>query len=179
MVRSGHPAGAHSIRRWLPENEHQAAKRFGVAVSTAIGWVRRQRETGSVAPGKMGGHRPKPISDERRVWVLERTKARLHFARLGRRVRAEGGLKVDYRSVWEFVHAEKLSFKKSVVAGERDRPDVARRRAQWIKYQDRVEPDRLVFIDETWPEPIWRPRGVGRRAARGLPPRFHTAAGRP
>ena len=20
----------------------------------------------------------------------------------------------------------------------------------WIKYQDRVEPDRLVFIDETW-----------------------------
>jgi transposase len=43
----------------------------------------------------------------------------------------ERGLKVDYRSVWEFVHAEKLSFKKSVVAGERDRPDVARRRAQW------------------------------------------------
>jgi transposase len=24
----------------------------------------------------------------------------------------ERGLKVDYRSVWEFVHAEKLSFKK-------------------------------------------------------------------
>src|SRR6267378_1075908 len=40
--------------------------------------------------------------------------------------------------------------KKSVVAGERDRPDVARRRAQWAKYQDRVEPERLVFIDETW-----------------------------
>jgi transposase len=37
-----------------------------------------------------------------------------------------------------------------VVAGERDRPDVARRRAQWIGYQQRVEPDRLVFIDETW-----------------------------
>jgi DDE superfamily endonuclease len=27
---------------------------------------------------------------------------------------------------------------------------VARRRAQWTKYQDRVEPERLVFIDETW-----------------------------
>lgn len=37
-----------------------------------------------------------------------------------------------------------------MVAGERDRPDVARRRAQWTKYQDRVEPERLVFIDETW-----------------------------
>jgi len=40
--------------------------------------------------------------------------------------------------------------KKSVVAGERDRPDVARRRAQWTKYQGRVEAERLVFIDETW-----------------------------
>jgi transposase len=37
-----------------------------------------------------------------------------------------------------------------VVAGERDRPDIARRRAQWIRYQDRIEPERLVFIDETW-----------------------------
>jgi hypothetical protein len=53
-------------------------------------------------------------------------------------------------AVWEFVHAERLSLKKSVVAGERDRPDVARRRAQWIRYQDRVQPERLVFIDETW-----------------------------
>src|SRR5215470_15499669 len=55
--------------------------------------------------------------------------------------------------------------KKSVVAGERDRPDVARRRAQWIKYQDRVEPERLVFIDETWTRTDmaalrgWAPRG--------------------
>jgi putative transposase len=36
------------------------------------------------------------------------------------------------------------------VAGERDRPDVARRRAQWAKYQNKIAPERLVFIDETW-----------------------------
>ena len=52
-----------------------------------------------------------------------------------------------------------------MVAGERDRPDVARRRAQWIKYQDRIDPARLVFIDETWTKtnmaPLrgWAPRG--------------------
>jgi transposase len=52
-----------------------------------------------------------------------------------------------------------------VVAGERDRPDVARRRSQWIKYQDRVDAGRLVFIDETWtrtdmaPLRGWAPRG--------------------
>jgi transposase len=51
------------------------------------------------------------------------------------------------------------------VAGERDRPDVARRRAQWIKYQGRIDPSRLVFIDETWtrtdmaPLRGWAPRG--------------------
>jgi len=90
---------------------NQAAKRFGVAVSTAIGWVRRQRESGSVAAGQMGGHRPKAISGEHRVWVLERIKR--DFTLRGLVVElAERGLKVDYRSVWEFVHAEKLSFKK-------------------------------------------------------------------
>jgi transposase len=42
---------------------------------------------------------------------------------------------------------------------------VARRRAQWTKYQDRVAPERLVFIDETWtrtdmaPLRGWAPRG--------------------
>ena len=45
---------------------NQAAKQFGVAISTAIGWVRRLRQTGSVAPGKMGGHRPKAIQRGRR-----------------------------------------------------------------------------------------------------------------
>jgi transposase len=37
-----------------------------------------------------------------------------------------------------------------VFASEQDRPDVARRRAWWKKYQNRVDPRRLVFIDETW-----------------------------
>jgi transposase len=138
---------------------NQAAKQFGIGTSTAIGWVRRLRESGSIAPGKMGGHRPKAISGEHRDWLLLRIKDRLVAELAGR------GLKVDYRSVWEFVHAEKLSFKKSVVAGERNRPDVARRRAQWSKYQDRIDPERLVFIDETWtrtdmaPLRGWAPRG--------------------
>ncbi len=36
-------------------SRHRAAARFGIGVSTAIAWVRRFRETGSVAPGQMGG----------------------------------------------------------------------------------------------------------------------------
>jgi transposase len=90
---------------------NQAAERFGVAISTAILWVRRQRETGSVAPSRIGGYRPKAISGEHRAWALERTKR--DFTLRGLVAEFAGrGLKVDYRSVWEFVHAEKLSFKK-------------------------------------------------------------------
>jgi len=37
-----------------------------------------------------------------------------------------------------------------VVASERDRPDVARRRERWRRHQYRIDPRRLVFIDETW-----------------------------
>jgi putative transposase len=90
----------------------QAAVRFGVGISTAIKWVRRLHETGDVAPGQMGGHRPKKIAGEHRAWLLQRCLGagftlRGLVAELGER-----GLTVDYRSVWEFVHAEQLSYKK-------------------------------------------------------------------
>ena len=141
---------------------HQAAKRFGVGVSTAINWARRQRETGSVAAGKIGGYRPKSISGEHRAWLLQRIE-RGDFTLRGLVSKlADRGLKVDYRTVWNFVHDENLSFKKSVVAGERDRPDVARRRVQWTKYQTKIDPQRLVFIDETWTKTNMAPlRGWG------------------
>jgi transposase len=91
---------------------NQAAKQFGVGISTAINWMRRLRETGSVAPGQMGGHKPKAISGEHRTWLLQRIKDG-DFTLRGLVAELAGrGLKVDYRSVWEFVHAEKLSFKK-------------------------------------------------------------------
>jgi transposase len=91
---------------------NQAAKQFGIGISTAIGWVRRLRETGSIEPGKMGGYKPKAISGEHRVWLLQRVRDRDFTLRGLVGELAERGLKVDYRSVWEFVRAEKLSFKK-------------------------------------------------------------------
>jgi transposase len=40
--------------------------------------------------------------------------------------------------------------KKSLFAAEQDRPDVTRKRVRWKRYQARLDPRRLVFIDETW-----------------------------
>jgi len=93
-------------------SRNRAAKQFGVGISTAINWVKRLGETGSVAPGKMGGHKPKAISGEHREWLLRRTKDGDFTLRGLVAELAARGLKVDYRSVWEFAHAEKLSFKK-------------------------------------------------------------------
>ena len=62
---------------------------------------------------------------------------------------------------------------------EQDHPDIARKRAFWKKHQRRIDPARLVFIDETWTktnmEPLlgWAPRG--RRLDAVCP----TATGRP
>jgi transposase len=91
---------------------HGAAAQFGIGVNTAITWLRRWRQTGSVAPGKMGGHKPKAISGAHRTWLLQRIKAGDFTLRGLVDELAGRSLKVDYRSVWEFVHAEKLSFKK-------------------------------------------------------------------
>jgi len=93
-------------------SRRRAAAQFGVGVSTVINWVRRLRQTGSVAPGQMGGHKPKAIAGEHRAWLLQRAREKDFTLRGLVAELAERGLKVDYRSVWNFVHAEKLSFKK-------------------------------------------------------------------
>jgi hypothetical protein len=43
-----------------------------------------------------------------------------------------------------------LSIKKTVLADEQQRPDVAAARQKWKAEQHRLDPERLVFLDETW-----------------------------
>ena len=59
-------------------------------------------------------------------------------------------MKVSYDAVWRFLREERLTFKKSLRAAEQDRPDVARKRERWKRHQRRIDPARLVFVDETW-----------------------------
>lgn len=91
----------------------KAAAHFGIGDRTAIEWVRRSRETGSAAPKKIGGYKPKKISGAHRDWLLVRCREKDFTLRGLVAELAERGLTVDYRSVWEFVHAEDLSFKKN------------------------------------------------------------------
>ena len=89
-----------------------AAERFGLGVSTAIKWLQRVHATGSARPGKMGGHKPRKIAGAHRDWLLARCRERDFTLRGLVAELGERGLKVDYRSVWEFVHAEALTYKK-------------------------------------------------------------------
>lgn len=93
-------------------SRHEAATRFGIGVSTAIAWVRRFRETGSAAPGQMGGHKPKAIRGEHEAWLRARIGERDFTLRGLVAELAARGLKADYTAVWKFVHAERLSHKK-------------------------------------------------------------------
>lgn len=98
------------------ESARSVAATLSLSPSSVIKWAQRVRDTGNVAPGKMGGYRPKAIIGEYRLWLLQRAKS--DFTLRGLVVEfGERGLKVDYRTVWNFVHAEKLSFKKKRSAG--------------------------------------------------------------
>ena len=46
--------------------------------------------------------------------------------------------------------ARALAKKKTLVASEQDRPDVAAQRTQWRATQEDLDPAHVVFIDETW-----------------------------
>lgn len=94
-------------------SRNKAAARFGVAVSTANLWVKLFQATGMVQHGQIGGHKPAALSGAHRDWLLARCKGGDFTLRgLVAELVAERGLKVDYVSVWRFVHAHGLTHKK-------------------------------------------------------------------
>jgi len=46
--------------------------------------------------------------------------------------------------------ARSVSKKKTLIASEQDRPDVAEKRTLWRASQEHIDPTQVVFIDETW-----------------------------
>ena len=57
--------------------------------------------------------------------------------------------------------------KKTALASEQNRPEVARKRRRWKAHQGGIDPKRLVFIDETWAKTNMAPlRGWGPRGKR-------------
>jgi transposase len=126
-----------------------AALRFGVSPSWAIKWMERWRQHGDVSPGSSHGRIRSPLHPHR-SWLLKlvATQPDLTLNEVQQRL-ADRDVAVGIGSIWRFFDREGISFKKTLLPSEQDRPDVARRRASWKRHQGKVDPARLVFIDET------------------------------
>ncbi len=94
------------------ESCRSVAARFGVSVSAVVKWSQRYRATGSVAPGKMGGHRRR-ILEPHRAFIVERINQTPHLTLHGLKDElAAHGVSVSHNAVWQFLRREGLSFKK-------------------------------------------------------------------
>ena len=97
------------------ESCRSVAARFGIAVSSAVKWSQRYRTSGSVAPGKMGGHR-KRVLEPHRAFIAERINQTPHLSLHGLKAElAVRGVKVSHDTVWQFLRREGLRFKKNAV----------------------------------------------------------------
>jgi transposase len=97
------------------ESCRSVAARFGVAVSSVVKWSQRYRATGSVAPGKMGGHR-KPVLDPHRGFIVDRIKQTPHLTLHALKEElAAHGVTVSHNAVWMFLRREGLRFKKNTI----------------------------------------------------------------
>jgi transposase len=97
------------------ESCRAVAARFGVAVSSVVKWSQRYRATGSVMPGKMGGHRKRTL-EPHGAFIKERIQQTPHLTLHGLKDElAARGVKVSHNAVWLFLRREGLRFKKNAV----------------------------------------------------------------
>jgi putative transposase len=95
------------------ESCRSVAARFGVAVSSVVKWSQRYRSTGSVSPGKMGGHR-KRVLEPHRAFILARIGQTPHLTlHVLKDELAARGVNVSHNAVWLFMRREGLRFKKN------------------------------------------------------------------
>ncbi len=147
------------------ESCRAVAARFGPAPSSVVKWTQRARCTGSVAPAKMGADR-RAILEPHREWLPDRVRCCAHvtLSKL-QDLPAERGVVVSLDTVSRFPRRCGFGSRKdTLVADARGRPGVKRRRER-RRHSGRINPTRLVFIDETWvktnmaPLRGWAPKG--------------------
>jgi len=92
-----------------------AAERFGIAVATAVRWVRSWRESESAAPRRLGGdrrsHRIEAHAEELLALVAKTPDITLQ--ELAEHLRKAHGLRVVESTVWRFLDRHGMTFKKN------------------------------------------------------------------
>jgi transposase len=126
----------------------QIAARFLVSLSFVARLLRHYRTTGSLAPKPHGGGRPPAL----RPAQLERLRALIRKkpdATLGE-LRRGLGVACSTMAISRALRELKITRKKKVLhAQERDSPEVQEKRRDFLEELAGVDPQRLVFVDET------------------------------
>ena len=159
------------------ESCRAVASRFGVAVSSVVKWSQRYRATGSVAPGKMGGHR-KPVLEPHRAFIMERIRpdAASDPARAEGRTGGARGPGLAQCGVAVPAARGAALQKKRCSPLSRPAPTSPAGGGAGGHGRPASIPRRLVFIDETWiktnmaPLRGWGPKG---ERLRGFAPHGH------
>jgi transposase len=128
-----------------------AAARFGIAVSSAIRWVRAWRVEGRVTALPQGGDLRSQHIEVYRDVILGAIDADVDITlvELSEVLRRKHEASFAPSTVWRFLDRHNLTYKKTAHASEQERPDVAARRQAWFDAQPDLDPETLVFIDET------------------------------
>lgn len=105
----------------------EVGERFSIAPSTVVKWAALLEVSGGLDHGKIGGHRPR-LLEPHRDWIIARLKQTPHLTlhKLAAELERHG-VKVTHDTVWRFLRAEGLSFKKNSV---RNRAGARRRGAK-------------------------------------------------
>jgi transposase len=126
----------------------QIARRFLVSLSFVTRLLRHHRETGSVEPKPHGGGRPPALgpADLERLRQLNREQPDATLEELRQRLGVACSLMAISRALRKLKITRK---KKDLHAQERDRPEVKRKRRAFRKQVAGIDPNRLVFVDES------------------------------
>ncbi len=127
-----------------------AAERFGVSAASAVRWAMLQRDHGKPAAKPQGGDTRSTATQAKavRIWALYESTPDITLAELRAALAAEGVDRgVDAVALLRASppHAQK----KTGHAQEQDRPDVLSAREAWFDGQLDLDPETLIFVDET------------------------------
>ena len=158
-------------------SQRQIARTFRVSLSCVVRLLQRRRDAGTLAPKPHGGG-PAPAlgpDDRQRLAELNRQQPDATLEQL----RQRGGFTCSLKTLWQALRRRGLTRKKkSLHASEQDRPDVQEKRRSFRRKVKRIDPKRLVFVDETGittamtPTYAWAPKGE--RAVGSAPASWET-----
>ena len=142
------PTARPRRRRAQEGSFRQIARRFVVSLSFIVRLLQLHRRTGSIDPKPSGGGHPAALGpdDLERLKELVRQQPDATLKELRQRL----GVSCSLTTIWRALEKLRLPRKKMLFrASEQDSPDVQEKRRDFRDELAGVDPQRLVFVDET------------------------------